>query len=103
MSVRFTLRDEPGGTRLAALEASVPLFDECGHAFLGVRAREKLAERVGLGLEVLGVVALESVVDRGLGRGDRERALRRDRARDLERLLDQLARLEDAVDEADAE
>src|SRR4249920_1508844 len=72
---------------LLTCKAGIALLDEGGHAFLRIRAGEELAEGVGFGLEVLDVVALEGVVDRGLGGRDRERALGRDRARDLERLL----------------
>src|SRR5262249_23656714 len=69
-------------------ELRLALLDERRHAFLGVLAREELAELVRLALEVLDVVALERVVRRALDRGERERRLRGEQLSNLARLVD---------------
>src|SRR5262249_4886861 len=84
--------------RLAPDEDRLALLYESGHAFPGVRGGEQLAELRGLRVEVLAVVARKGAVGRGLGSSERDRALRGEQARDLHRLLEELRRLEDAVD-----
>src|SRR5262249_41343581 len=64
---------------------------------------KQVAELVGLPGQVLDVIALERVVQRALGRGDRQRALRGDQARGIERPLPQLAGVVDRVHETDSE
>src|SRR6266511_800377 len=88
---------------LLACEAGLALLDERGHALLRVLGREEVAEAIGLEQQVLDVVALKSVIESDLRGGERERALRGDRARRLQRLRQQLSRLEDRVHEPDAE
>src|SRR6266480_1846895 len=86
---------------LVAGEMWRAFLDEGGYALAGVLAGEELAERLRLGIEVRHVIALERVIDGGLRLRERERALRRDQLRDLERRRHQLVGLEYVVDEPD--
>src|SRR5919108_1018508 len=93
----LSVEDIPAGRETetessASAEARLPLVDERGHALSRVLAGEKVAEALGLRLEVLGVVSLERIVRRGLRGGQRERALRCEHLRCLHHLLQQLAR-----------
>src|SRR4051794_4038615 len=79
-------------------EVRLALLDERGEPLLRVLAREEAAELRVLALEVRYVLALQSVVQRALRGGERERALRGEQARSLERLVEH--RILYAVDEA---
>src|SRR5205085_10767690 len=80
---------------LASSEYGLALLDERGHALLRVLRAEKLPEARGLGVQILGMPALQRAIARRLRCRERERALRAEQARDLQRLRDQLPRFED--------
>src|SRR6266516_469960 len=86
----------------ASLEGRLALLDERGHALLRVLRSEKLPEARGLGVQTLGMPALQRAIARRLRCRQCERALRAEQARDLQRLRDQLPRFEDRVHETAA-
>src|SRR5207249_884804 len=73
---------------LATLELRLALLDERRETFFRIGGCEQLTERVGLGLEVRGVVAAERLVRKLLHGRERSRALRGEQLRSLARLVE---------------